>query len=432
MTETPTHPELLKQIKELKNKIDNCEQTEEALRKKEERYRNMFEKSGAASIIVESDMTISMANPGFEKLTGYSKNEIEGKMKWTSFIVEEDLERMKGYHVERRKPDSRAPKEYECLLFDRCGERKSVLVKVGMISGTETSIASFMDISALKRAQEILKENEEKYKMLVESAGEAIFVVDGKGIFQLVNRRAARRLGPYPEDFVGKKLGDFFPKDITTRHLTAIKRVIKSGKGEVIDSNMKIEGKIRWFRTSIVPLKETSGRTNTALGITRDVTKLKLTEKELKKRGMELEEKTANLEEANAALKVLLKRRDEDKIELEERIVLNVSELIKPYLEKLRKGTLSDKQKAYLDIMESNLNDIVSPLLHGLSSKFLRLTPTEVQITNLVKQGKTTKEIAEIMHLAKSTIDFHRNNIRKKLGIKNKRANLRTYLLSIS
>jgi len=155
-------------------------------------------------------------------------------------------------------------------------------------------------------------------------------------------------------------------------------------------------------------------------------------EKALKRRGVELEMKTISLEEANTALKVLLRRREEDKIELEEKVLLNVRELVLPYLEKIKKKRMDEKQKAYIGILESNLNDIVSPFVHGLSSKLIKLSPTELQVTNLIKQGNTTKEIAEIMNLATSTIDFHRNNIRKKFGIKKKKTNLRTYLSSFS
>ena len=155
-------------------------------------------------------------------------------------------------------------------------------------------------------------------------------------------------------------------------------------------------------------------------------------EKALKRRGVELEMKTISLEEANTALKVLLKQREEDKIELEEKVLLNVRELVLPYLKKIKKKRMDEKQKAYIGILESNLNDIVSPFVHGLSSKLIKLSPTELQVTNLIKQGNTTKEIAEIMNLATSTIDFHRNNIRKKFGIKKKKTNLRTYLSSFS
>jgi len=164
-------------------------------------------------------------------------------------------------------------------------------------------------------------------------------------------------------------------------------------------------------------------------GLRKEISSRKKAEKALKEKGAELKAKTINLEEANTALKILLKRRDEDKMEFEEKVVSNVNELIIPYLEKLKRTKINDKQKSYIRILESNINDIVSPFAYHLSYKFLKLTPTEVQVANLIKQGKITKEIADIMNLATSTIDFHRNNIRKKIGIKNKKTNLRTYLL---
>lgn len=163
-----------------------------------------------------------------------------------------------------------------------------------------------------------------------------------------------------------------------------------------------------------------------------EISTCKRAEKSLEKIRAELELKTSKLEEANTALKVLLEQRIEDKKELGEAILLNVNELILPFLEKLNTSRLDNKQKAYVNIIELNLNEIVAPLVREFSKIGLKLTPAEIQVTNLVKQGKITKEIAEFLNLAKSTIDFHRNNIRKKLGIKNRKTNLRTYLLSIS
>ena len=112
--------------------------------------------------------------------------------------------------------------------------------------------------------------------------------------------------------------------------------------------------------------------------------------------------------------------------------MLNFKELILPYLEKLKNKRLGYKEKAYIDIIESNLNDIISPFVRNFSVKMFRLSPTEIQVLNLIKQGKTTKEIAKSMNLATSTIDFHRHNIRKKIGIKNKKINLSSYLSSLS
>ena len=150
------------------------------------------------------------------------------------------------------------------------------------------------------------------------------------------------------------------------------------------------------------------------------------------RRTVELKEQAIRIAEANAALKVLLRQREADRIELEEKVLVNVKRLIMPYFEKIKRRQLDAKQKAYVDILESNLNEIVSPFARSLSSKFLRLSPTELEVSNLVQQGKNTKEIAAIMHLAESTINFHRNNVREKLGVKNKKISLRTYLSSLN
>lgn len=157
----------------------------------------------------------------------------------------------------------------------------------------------------------------------------------------------------------------------------------------------------------------------------------KRVEQALLERERELENRTRDLEEANAALKVLLKQREADKTELEERLVFNIRELAGPLLEKLKASGLNRRQQGFLEIVETQLNEILSPFLRGVSPGYLKLTPTEIQVANLVKQGKSTKEIADLMNLSARTVEVNRNNIRKKIGITNKKVNLRTYLLSI-
>jgi len=83
------------------------------------------------------------------------------------------------------------------------------------------------------------------------------------------------------------------------------------------------------------------------------------------------------------------------------------------------------------EVLGRDLNDILSPLVRGMSMGYLKFTPTEIQVANLVKHGRPTKEISDLMSLSSKTIEFHRDNIRKKLGIKNRKVNLRTYLLSL-
>ena len=157
----------------------------------------------------------------------------------------------------------------------------------------------------------------------------------------------------------------------------------------------------------------------------------KRAEDDLLKRESELVAKSQELEEVNAALKVLLKRREEDKLDLQDNVVLNVKELILPYIEKLKDDHLGPQQKTLVDIIESNIKEIVSPFATKLSSKFLNLTPTELQVANLIKDGRSSNEIAELMNLSPNTILFHRYNLRRKLGLKQTKVNLRSYLRSL-
>jgi len=152
----------------------------------------------------------------------------------------------------------------------------------------------------------------------------------------------------------------------------------------------------------------------------------------LKNREHELFIKSRKLEEVNTALKVLLNRREEDSAEFEKRVVSNVKKLITPHLKKLKKSELNADQKIYTEILENNLNEIISPFLRNLSTTYLDFTPQEIQIANLIKEGKNNKDIAGILKVAKRTVAFHRENIRNKLDIKNKKTNLRSCLLAIS
>jgi len=163
-----------------------------------------------------------------------------------------------------------------------------------------------------------------------------------------------------------------------------------------------------------------------------DFTQLITTREALAVRELELELKTKSLEEANTALRVLLKLRGEDKKELEEMFIANIRELVLPYLEKMKKGRLETHQTAYLNIIEENLNDIMSPFLQKMMIQYANFTPTEIQVANLIKAGKTSKEIADLLNVSPGTVDTHRNNVREKLGLNNRKINLRTYLLSLA
>jgi FixJ family two-component response regulator len=147
---------------------------------------------------------------------------------------------------------------------------------------------------------------------------------------------------------------------------------------------------------------------------------------------LKVKERTRDLKEANTALTVLLKKRDQDKKHLEEQILANAKELIIPYLEKLKRTPLTQNQHSFLEIVDKNLQELTSPFIRSLSSKFFKLTPAELQVANLVRHGMTTKKIADVLTLSIETINNHRKHIRKKSGITNKKVNLHTILASFS
>jgi DNA-binding CsgD family transcriptional regulator len=106
--------------------------------------------------------------------------------------------------------------------------------------------------------------------------------------------------------------------------------------------------------------------------------------------------------------------------------------MVIPYLEKLKRTHLVSEQVTYLTIIESYLKEIVSPFIHEISSEHHGLTPTEIQVAGLIKEGRTTKEIAGILNLSENTILTHRFKIRTKMGVRNKKINLASYLQSMN
>ncbi|EKD33718.1 MAG: hypothetical protein ACD_75C02619G0004 [uncultured bacterium] len=145
--------QLEQQNAQLQLEIAERRQTEAALRQSENTYRTIVENTGTALIIIEEDTVISLANSRFEKLSGYSREEIEGKMSWTTFVVPEDLEKLKKNHILRRLDPQAAPASYEFRYVDRQGTVGNVVINVAMIPETQRSVASLMDVSALRKME---------------------------------------------------------------------------------------------------------------------------------------------------------------------------------------------------------------------------------------------------------------------------------------
>jgi PAS domain S-box-containing protein len=418
---------------------------QKAVADSEARYRAIFETTGTATMIVEEDMTISMVNAEFEKGSGYAKAEIEGKKKWTEFIHGEDLEQMKAFHHQRRVDPDSVPRSYEIRFRDREGRIRNVSMTVSLIPGTKKSVASLMDITARKQTEERLKESGRFRSDVIDFLPDATFVVDAEGRVIAWNRAIEEMTGVPAAEMVGRGDYEYAVPFYGERRPILIDLALKPDPrfegtyvstergdtvliGEAYMPALK-GGEIYLHGTASV-LRDSAGKIIGAIESIRDITERRRMEEALRRREEDLEVKSRNLEEANTALRVLLKHREEDRSELEEKILSNVKKLVVPYVEKLRKSRLSDEQASYLDILDEHLQDILSPFLRNLGTRHLNLTPKEIQVATLIREGKTSKEIAEVLGVSTRAVDFHRDNIRIKLGIKNKKANLRSFLLS--
>jgi DNA-binding CsgD family transcriptional regulator len=235
---------------------------------------------------------------------------------------------------------------------------------------------------------------------------------------------------------------DFFPElGDGGRWLRFTAAAIRDSKGEMVGAVETLEDITERKRAEIAlrnahdqleqrVQERTTDLFQSAEALKEEITERKLVEKALRKRERELKMKSSSLQEVNTALKVLIAQREEDQKEVEEKILNNVKELLLPYLEKLKKTKMTDFQHSHVRVIETNLDNIISPFLKNLHSKYLNLTPKETRVATLVKEGRTTKEIADLLGMSVAAVEFHRNNIRRKLGLRNKKANLVSHLAS--
>jgi DNA-binding CsgD family transcriptional regulator len=270
---------------------------------------------------------------------------------------------------------------------------------------------------------------EKKWLIFREASSDRLFLYDSELNLLEINKSGLEMFptGTMKEDIIGKNLLYFLPHTKKTGEYDAHLNVIRTGKSYEIKDFVPPAPHLKNEHVNIKVFKVGDG-----VGvIVRDITELKRNEEQLIKREVELQSKARDLEETNTALKVLLKRRDKDREDLKTNMLINIRELVLPYLLKLKNTGLNRTQQSYVALIESNLDDIVSPFLRIMSMDHLRLTPAEIQIADHIKRGRSTKQVAELLFLSNDTIDFYRKNIRKKLGLQNKKVNLRTYLIAI-
>lgn len=410
----------------LQREIEEHKKTVEALRNSEAYYRTIFQNTGTVMVVIDEDATVSLTNAECERVIGYSPEALEGKRSVFEFVAKDDLKRVQEYFRIRRTDPGQAPRSYEAKAVDRYGNIKNILTTVAMIPGTGKSIASFIDITENKKMEAALKESEAKYRNIFVNAIEGIFQTGVNGEILSANPSFARLFGyKSPEEMIKTVKDIRYEIYADEAQRNEIRRLLDK-QGFVRNFEVQCrrkDGQRIWINLNFRVVKDG----NNILfyeGTLVDIT-------ERKKIQEDLENKSRSLEETNAALRVLLKQRDEDKTGLEEKVLHNIKELVFPYIDRL-KSQQSSADRVIVDIIESNLNEVLSPFIRSMASRYANFTPKEIQIADLMKKGKTTKEISQILNLSPRTIDIHRYNIRRKLNINKKKVNLQSYLLTLS
>ena len=421
--------------------ITERKEAERMLQESEEKYRSLAS-STDVMYLVDKDCRYLFMNEGFLSRLGISLGDVEGKS-YDEFHSEEDAREFMEIISRIFKMGQAIQHEHKSERDDKYFLRSLSPVKDPEGRTIAVTVVS-KDITKRKQAEEALRESERRLSDIIDFLPDATLAINRKGNVIAWNRAIEEMTGVKADDMVGK--GDFEyalpfygvrrpilidlvlkPDKKTARSYYS---VFKKEEDQLIVETwvpaLKDKRAFLWAKAS--PLYDSKGRIVGAIESIRDITERKQAEEMLEKREVELEAKTNELEDLNAALRVLLKQREEDRNELEQKVLSNVKLLILPYIDKL-KSRVDLKGSSYVNVLESNLKEIVSPFAQKLSVKYLNLTNREVQIANLIKEEKTTKEIAALLNVSESAVNVYRYHIRRKLNL-TKKHNLRSYLSS--
>jgi PAS domain S-box-containing protein len=347
----------------------------------------------------------------------------------------------------------------------------TVRLQANMIRNTEGDpicfMCSFVDVTDKKYLEEqiLIKDR------AIEKSINGIIITDIKGNIHYVNEAFYIMWGGvFPDEVIGKPISAFTHSKNVTREI--YKAGLKSGKwfGEL--AAKRRDGSVFDVQCSMNTITDPDMDAINLVYSFVDITDRKTAERKLKKHNVQLEirvidrtkeleslnranvreieerkqaeklllqkekdliEKSKELMEINTALQVLLKKRELDRENIEKDVFSNVENSIIPHLKKLQtSNAMNRKDKEYVAIIETQINNIVSPFTRNLSNQYSKLTPAEIKVSNLIKDGSSTKEISELLNISSHSVEFHRKNIRKKLVVVNKKVNLRSYLLSLA
>jgi PAS domain S-box-containing protein len=265
-------------------------------------YETIFENTGTATAIIEENKTLSLVNMEFTQLTGYKKEEIEGKMKWTELFFKEDIEKMVEYHRLRRLNPEFAPRNYEARIVVENGDVKPVYLTVAMIPGTQKSMVSILDTTELQKSKIAIEESREKFKSIFENAGEAIILFDRHGTIIEANDKIEDISGFKKEDLIGHKFMKLLPKvEIEYKKaLIAFKDLIMGNELKQVEWAIKNRVGKEVFFLAHPSIMKNKNKADGLVLIIEDITERKIAENSLKD---SLEEKEILLREIHHRVK---------------------------------------------------------------------------------------------------------------------------------
>jgi len=266
---------------------------EDLLKESERRFRSVIEQSSEGVVLTDEKGSIIEWNRAQQEGTGKRRDEVLGRPLW-QVVCELLPQRRRSASVEEavRSGIAEACRTGKSSWFDELHELELVrsdgatrylqILAYPIRAGNGFRLgAGCRDVTAKKAVEQALRESEEKYRTLVETAGEAIVTIDRQGVVLFMNTMAATNAGGSPEDFIGKSLGEVFPPEVAERHIAKVREVIDSGEGGDLSGLNLVRGLPRWYSTTIEPMKNAEGKVTAALVVGRDIHDLRQARAEL-------------------------------------------------------------------------------------------------------------------------------------------------------
>ncbi len=272
-----------------------------------------------------------------------------------------------------------------------------------------------------------LKNITQQIEAILNAAPDPVFIIEADGAIVMANRATAKRLGTELSDLLGRCAYDFLPPDLAAQRRTVVDSVVVTGE----PCTFSDERDGRMLQNVVHPICVIQGEITHCVVYSRDITDTLRAREQFDEQAKLLSAQKLQTSQVNTALEVLLQKSAEYREKIGEEVCVTVKKHLSPYVQKLKSIHIEKSAADCVAAIESSLEEIVGPYSQKLSLTRAALTLKENQIANLIMEGKTTKEIAEILGISAGTVDFHRNNIREKLDIKNKGITLQAYLLTL-